>query len=84
MGNNIVICLLFNDAANTEIYTLSLHVALPIGGRRGERGEERREGGGEERGGGRGEGGTAVREGDGVESGGSEKKKEEVCTDVVC
>src|SRR5476651_2892026 len=29
----IVVCFFFNDTATTEIYTLSLHDALPISGR---------------------------------------------------
>src|SRR3712207_9309467 len=34
----ILLCFFFNDTATTEIYTLSLHDALPIWGRRRGRG----------------------------------------------
>src|SRR3712207_8732905 len=36
-------CLLFNDTATSEIYTLSLHDALPISPRRGGRHEQPRD-----------------------------------------
>ena len=37
----LCICFFFNDTPPTEIYTLSLHDALPIWGREGERERER-------------------------------------------
>src|SRR3712207_8896111 len=58
-------CFFFNDTATTEIYTLSLHDALPIlhdvvGGAAGEGGADRREiGGGQRLGNPSGEGGRS-------------------------
>src|SRR3712207_8456587 len=40
-------CVFFNDTATTEIYTLSLHDALPISPLRGARAVRTRRGGGE-------------------------------------